>query len=266
MHTQNMRRGSNKLQSKYNFICFINLECGTDVSGLSGSPAAPSCRMLSILYFCKMCYQLGGRALEWHDILIKKISLTPCCVLMQLFLYLPIYLSIRISYVLLLFNCYASFQISRDITISVRHAQMPLPIPQCAFCSPYLSQSGRKEMHTWQRGEGRGAGRTLLISAASPSLCHCKLLPPPSFPSPQAKKPLMALWSFHSISNTPPFLACPRSCVLLDVLCEVGGLFRARARVQWWDPAGRLLKVQELTCMDARSSVPSCEDMHLAFL
>lgn len=28
MHTQMMRGGRNKFQSKYNFICFINLECG----------------------------------------------------------------------------------------------------------------------------------------------------------------------------------------------------------------------------------------------
>lgn len=72
MHTQMMRGGRNKLQSKYNFICFINLEYGTNVSGLSGSPAAPSCRMLSILYFPEMCYQLLGKALELYDILIKK--------------------------------------------------------------------------------------------------------------------------------------------------------------------------------------------------
>lgn len=72
MHTQMMRGGRNKFQSKYNFICFINLECGTSMSGLSGSPAATSYRMLSILYFCEMCYQLLRKTLDLYDILIKK--------------------------------------------------------------------------------------------------------------------------------------------------------------------------------------------------
>lgn len=51
-HTEHNWRQKKNLQSdEYNFICFINPEHSTHVPGFSGSPAAPSHSVLSILYF-----------------------------------------------------------------------------------------------------------------------------------------------------------------------------------------------------------------------